>query len=114
MQAEMTLEMDMTTARRTAARVGSDSLLAEDRVASIRDSQDHWAKLADDAERWANFIEERAAAGVVMMDSPQVKRNQAETYRAVVKALELEITTGLPHCSCCLKPTGGQRSGIFR
>ena len=110
----MTLELDMTTASRTAARVGSDSLLAEDRVSEIRASQAHWAKLADDAERWASFIEERAAAGVVMMDAPSVKRNQAESYRAVVKALELEIATGKPHCSCCLKPTGGPRSGIFR
>ena len=59
-------------------------------------------------------VEERAAAGVVMMDAPSVKRNQAESYRAVVKALELEIATGKPHCSCCLKPTGGPRSGIFR
>lgn len=110
MQAEMTLEMDTTTASRTAARVGSSDWLAEDRAAVIRESQATWTKLADDAERWVAFVEERRAAGVEMMDAPDVLRCQAETYRRVVRSYDLELATGKPHCACCLKPLGERHS----
>lgn len=111
----MTLELDAPPASRTVARVGSGARLAEDRAAAIRESQARWTKLADDAERWATFVEERRAAGVDMMDSPDVLRNQAATYRRVVRSYDLELETGQAHCSCCLKPFGDRHSsGICR
>lgn len=41
--------------------------------------------------------------------SPAAKRMVAR----VVAALDLEITTGKPHCSCCQKPFGGHGSLDF-
>jgi hypothetical protein len=38
---------------------------------------------------------------------PSAARARATSYRAAAKALRLEMSTGEPHCTCCLKPTGG-------
>ncbi|EIQ01106.1 hypothetical protein OpiT1DRAFT_05674 [Opitutaceae bacterium TAV1] len=88
--------------------------LTNDRVAAIRRSQARWVELAEEAERWASFVEERRAAGVEMMDSPDVLRNQAETYRRVVRAYALELEVGKAHCACCLKPFSERHSsGLY-
>ncbi len=72
--------------------------LTPKRVAEIKASQDRWFT-------WANEERARAEKGFALHAS-------ADTGFAVVKAYDLELKTGQPHCSCCLKPTGGANSGM--
>ena len=60
-----------------------------------------WASLAADADRMAIYEESQGRFG-------GVHRNKAEAYRRAEAALELETSTGKPHCVCCLKPLCGR------
>lgn len=68
------------------------------RVAEIEASRERWRV-------WAEGERRMAEKGLAMQAS-------ADTGFAVVRAYDLELKTGQPHCSCCLKPTGGPNSGM--
>jgi hypothetical protein len=51
---------------------------------------------------WANGERSRAEKGFATHAS-------AEQGFAVVRAYDMELLTGKPHCSCCFKPTGDNR-----
>lgn len=68
------------------------------RVAEIEAARECWRE-------WAQGERARAERGFAMHAS-------ADTGFAVVRAYDLELKTGEPHCSCCLKPTGGPNSGM--
>jgi len=63
------------------------------------------ARLAvvDELERHAKEWERLAAEQDEIQGEPAMHR--ANTYRRTAQAFRLEISTGVPHCSCCLKPT---------
>lgn len=73
------------------------------REAEIADSSAHWEMLAQEAERMGAWERER------MISGGHVQAHQAASYRAVVRANELELATGEPHCSCCFKPRGNTK-----
>lgn len=56
-----------------------------------------WNELANDKERKADWDDKMGIGG-------QASRNMANACRRAVVSLFLEQETGLPHCSCCLKP----------
>jgi hypothetical protein len=62
-------------------------------------SAEHWEALAADALRMAEWNDTHIGSG-----APQ--RHQAETYKRTAEALRIEARTGVPHCSCCMKPLG--------
>ena len=64
---------------------------------TIEASIAHWERLAREQDDWAAYEESRGSSGAAA-------RNRAESYRRAARADELERETGLPHCSCCLKP----------
>lgn len=57
----------------------------------------HWESLAAEADRMGDWERDHGRFDGVY-------RNKAKTYRDVVRALQLQAETGIPHCSCCLKP----------
>ena len=61
--------------------------------------QQHWARLAAEAQAFAEYEESRGHYGGVY-------RSKARMYQRTVEALKLEEASGLSHCSCCLKPSG--------
>lgn len=62
----------------------------------IETARAHWARLATEADDFATYEESLGRFGGAY-------RNRARSYRQTVAALTLEIETGVPHCSCCLK-----------
>lgn len=86
------------------------SPLSSDRIAEIRASQAIWGALAENYDERADVTEKMEAEHrICLFDSPAVRRTNAQTFRAVVSAYDLEIKTGKPHCSCCMKPLGDTR-----
>lgn len=85
--------------------------LPADRVTEILNAQAQWAKLADEADREANWVTETLAGrpNTFGFSSPDALRNSAVQYRAVVRSFDLELATGKAHCACCLKPTSVHR-----
>lgn len=69
--------------------------LSESRVAEIKAARDGWQK-------WAEEERARAEKGFALHAS-------ATTGFCVVRSFELELATGVPHCSCCLKPSSIHR-----
>lgn len=66
-------------------------------AAQAVESATHWEGLASYADRMGDWEREHGR-------HDGVYRNQAKMYRDAAKACQLEAKTGLPHCSCCLKP----------
>jgi hypothetical protein len=60
----------------------------------------HWLRLAE--------VERERARHLVQLGSPTgytgAYELRAKLYEQTARALELERDTGIPHCSCCLKP----------
>lgn len=67
-------------------------------------SAEHWDALTEEALRMAEWNDAHVGSG-----APQ--RHKAETYRRAAQASRLEVSTGKPHCSCCLRPLG-RPSGV--
>ena len=90
--------------------MAAPSPLSRARIKEIRATQAHWSALADTYDRQAAFTEKmQAERGVCLFNCPTVQRTNARMFRAVVAAYDLEIKTGQPHCSCCMKPLGDTR-----
>jgi len=63
----------------------------------IQESIEHWRALAEEQRTrptWDRYACAQACAA------------RAETYERTARSLELQRDTGMPHCACCLKPTG--------
>ena len=67
----------------------------------------HWEALAVAAENEA--ARDRAAGRDLSQPGQSPGDHRARSYRRLVEALRLEASTGIHHCSCCLKPTGAGR-----
>lgn len=55
----------------------------------------YWERLAEEQEERAKDLSHGSTAPA---------QNRAVLYRRTAASLRLEILTGKPHCSCCLKP----------
>lgn len=71
-----------------------------EREAEIIAARERWRE-------WANGERSRAEKGWATHAS-------ADQGFAVVRAYDLQLATGKPHCSCCLKPLGETRMGFQR
>lgn len=74
--------------------------ITPDREAEIITARETW-------RAWATAERARAEKGWATHES-------ANTGFAVVRAYDLQLETGKPHCSCCLKPLGDNRMGFQR
>ena len=63
-------------------------------MSDLQQHCDEWLALAAEADN-------RAAWDV---DARPAATHQAEAYRSVARALEIEMQTGVAVCSCCFKP----------
>lgn len=75
---------------------------SEEEVQSLRDAQSIWANLAEEEEALARFYADNG----LPYGSTNGYHYRAKIYRRVVKALQIQIETGVPVCSCCFKPFG--------
>ena len=64
----------------------------------ITESMEQWEALAAEQDERATWTSTHRTGCV------DVCRNKAALYRRTVEALRLELETGQPHCTCCLKP----------
>jgi hypothetical protein len=60
-------------------------------------------ELEGHAKEWERLAEEQDE----IPGDPAMHR--ANTYRRTAQAFRLEISTGVPHCSCCPKPTSTRK-----
>lgn len=69
-------------------------------------SANHWDRLAAEALAAAEWDDLHVGSGAA-------SRAKAETYKRTAESLRMEHRTGVPHCSCCLKPRGLPEPGSF-
>lgn len=72
-------------------------------MTTAKQAAQEWRDLAAEARRMADWD---ASQGI---SDGTVGYNKAAMYEQTAKALDLEATTGRPHCSCCLQPRGSCR-----
>lgn len=71
--------------------------LTQSDIAELEASAQHWDKIARESlekEEWDVKVGIRLSVG----------GHAARSYRRAAESLRLQIATGEPHCSCCLKP----------
>lgn len=71
--------------------------MTPERITQIEESAAHWNELANEADRMAEWE-------VSFGRHPGAYPHKAHSYRSVVVSMIMEIETGEPHCSCCIKP----------
>ena len=79
----------------------SDKAITDSGTANTLESvASQWDLLAAEADEQAKWDSSQGFGDI------SAYWHKAKMYRDSAKAIRMEIQTGLPHCSCCLKPRG--------